>query len=206
MYVNSMRLKRQVTAMRNLSVMIAGVGGQGTLLTSQVLGAAALKEGYDVKMSEVHGMAQRGGSVITYVRIGEKVDSPVIEKGGADILLCFEKLEALRWIDYAKQDGTIIVNEQRIDPMPVIIGSAKYPEDITEELSKNFPNVIPVKALDAARQLGNIKVLNIVMLGIMAKSTDIPVEIWHEAIRETVKEKFVELNIKAFDKGYQMAV
>jgi indolepyruvate ferredoxin oxidoreductase beta subunit len=201
-----MRLKRQVTAMRNLSVMIAGVGGQGTLLTSQVLGAAALKEGYDVKMSEVHGMAQRGGSVITYVRIGEKVDSPVIEKGGADILLCFEKLEALRWIDYAKQDGTIIVNEQRIDPMPVIIGSAKYPEDITEELSKNFPNVIPVKALDAARQLGNIKVLNIVMLGIMAKSTDIPVEIWHEAIRETVKEKFVELNIKAFDKGYQMAV
>lgn len=189
--------------MRNLSVMIAGVGGQGTLLTSQVLGAAALKEGYDVKMSEVHGMAQRGGSVITYVRIGEKVDSPVIEKGGADILLCFEKLEALRWIDYAKQDGTIIVNEQRIDPMPVIIGSAKYPEDITEELSKNFPNVIPVKALDAARQLGNIKVLNIVMLGIMAKSTDIPVEIWHEAIRETVKEKFVELNIKAFDKGYQ---
>jgi indolepyruvate ferredoxin oxidoreductase beta subunit len=201
-----MRLKRQVTAMRNLSVMIAGVGGQGTLLTSQVLGAAALKAGYDVKMSEVHGMAQRGGSVITYVRIGEKVDSPVIEKGGADILLCFEKLEALRWIDYAKQDGTIIVNEQRIDPMPVIIGSAKYPEDITEELSKNFPNVIPVKALDAARQLGNIKVLNIVMLGIMAKSTDIPVEIWHEAIRETVKEKFVELNIKAFDKGYQMAV
>jgi indolepyruvate ferredoxin oxidoreductase beta subunit len=198
-----MRLKRQVTAMRNLSVMIAGVGGQGTLLTSQVLGAAALKAGYDVKMSEVHGMAQRGGSVITYVRIGEKVDSPVIEKGGADILLCFEKLEALRWIDYAKQDGTIIVNEQRIDPMPVIIGSAKYPEDITEELSKNFPNVIPVKALDAARQLGNIKVLNIVMLGIMAKSTDIPVEIWHEAIRETVKEKFVELNIKAFDKGYQ---
>lgn len=189
--------------MRNLSVMIAGVGGQGTLLTSQVLGAAALKAGYDVKMSEVHGMAQRGGSVITYVRIGEKVDSPVIEKGGADILLCFEKLEALRWIDYAKQDGTIIVNEQRIDPMPVIIGSAKYPEDITEELSKNFPKVIPVKALDAARQLGNIKVLNIVMLGIMAKSTDIPVEIWHEAIRETVKEKFVELNIKAFDKGYQ---
>lgn len=192
--------------MRNLSVMIAGVGGQGTLLTSQVLGAAALKAGYDVKMSEVHGMAQRGGSVITYVRIGEKVDSPVIEKGGADILLCFEKLEALRWIDYAKQDGTIIVNEQRIDPMPVIIGSAKYPEGITEELSKNFPKVIPVKALDAARQLGNIKVLNIVMLGIMAKSTDIPVEIWHEAIRETVKEKFVELNIKAFDKGYQMAV
>lgn len=189
--------------MRNLSVMIAGVGGQGTLLTSQVLGAAALKAGYDVKMSEVHGMAQRGGSVITYVRIGEKVDSPVIEKGGADILLCFEKLEALRWIDYAKQDGTIIVNEQRIDPMPVIIGSAKYPEGITEELSKNFPKVIPVKALDAARQLGNIKVLNIVMLGIMAKKTDIPVKTWHEAISETVKEKFVELNIKAFDKGYQ---
>jgi len=192
--------------MRNLSILIAGVGGQGTLLTSQVLGAAALKAGYDVKMSEVHGMAQRGGSVITYVRIGKDVKSPVIEKGGADILLCFEKLEALRWIDYVKKDGTIIVNDQRIDPMPVIIGSVKYPEGITEEISTRFPNVITVDALDAARQLGNIKVLNIVMLGLMAKTTGIPVEIWHEAIGETVKEKFVELNIKAFDKGYQVAV
>jgi indolepyruvate ferredoxin oxidoreductase beta subunit len=186
--------------------MIAGVGGQGTLLTSQVLGAAALKAGYDVKMSEVHGMAQRGGSVITYVRIGKDVKSPVIEKGGADILLCFEKLEALRWIEYAKKDGTIIVNDQRIDPMPVIIGSVKYPEGIAEEIATRFPNVIRVDALDAARQLGNIKVLNIVMLGLMAKTAGIPVEIWYEAIRETVKEKFVELNIKAFDKGYQMAV
>jgi len=192
--------------MRNLSILIAGVGGQGTLLTSQVLGAAAMKAGYDVKMSEVHGMAQRGGSVVTYVRIGKNVNSPVIEKGGADILLCFEKLEALRWIDYAKEDGTVIVNDQRIDPMPVIIGSVKYPEGVIEKLSARFPNVLPVKALDATRELGNIKVLNIVMLGLMAKNTDIPVETWHEAIRETVKEKFVDLNIKAFDKGYQMAV
>jgi len=192
--------------MRNLSILIAGVGGQGTLLTSQVLGAAAMKAGYDVKMSEVHGMAQRGGSVVTYVRIGKNVNSPVIEKGRADILLCFEKLEALRWIDYAKEDGTVIVNDQRIDPMPVIIGSVKYPEGVIEKLSARFPNVLPVKALDAARELGNIKVLNIVMLGLMAKNTDIPVETWHEAIRETVKEKFVDLNIKAFDKGYQMAV
>ncbi|HAA26090.1 MAG TPA: indolepyruvate oxidoreductase subunit beta [Ruminiclostridium sp.] len=190
--------------MRNVSILIAGVGGQGTLLTSQVLGAAAMKAGYDVKMSEVHGMAQRGGSVVTYVRIGENVDSPVIEKGGADILLCFEKLEALRWIDYTKKDGTIIVNDQQIDPMPVIIGSVKYPEGIIEKLSANFKNVIPVKALDAAKELGNIKVLNIVMLGLMAKNTDIPVKTWHEAIRETVKEKFVELNIKAFDKGYHL--
>lgn len=191
--------------MRNISVMIVGVGGQGTLLTSRVLGAAAVKAGYDVKMSEVHGMAQRGGSVITYVRIGKSVDSPIIEKGEADILLCFEKLEALRWIDYAKKDGAIIINDQRIDPMPVIIGKAKYPDDIIDKIHAVFTNVCVINALEAAKVLGNIKALNIVMLGVMAKSTGIKKDIWHEAIRETVKEKFVDLNIKAFDEGYQMA-
>lgn len=191
--------------MRNLSVMIVGVGGQGTLLTSRVFGAAAVKAGFDVKMSEVHGMAQRGGSVITYVRIGSKVNSPIIEKGEADILLCFEKLEALRWIDYARKDGAIIINDQQIDPMPVIIGKAKYPEGIIEKIREAYPRVCAINALDAARKLGNIKALNIVMLGLMAQSTGIDKEIWHEAIRETVKEKFVELNLKAFDQGYQMA-
>lgn len=191
--------------MRNISVMIVGVGGQGTLLTSRVLGAAAVKAGYDVKMSEVHGMAQRGGSVITYVRMGQNVNSPIIEKGEADILLCFEKLEALRWIDYAKKDGAIIINDQQIDPMPVIIGKAKYPDGIVEKINSAFSNVHTINALDAAKKLGNIKALNIVMLGLLAKSTKIEKETWHEAIRETVKEKFVDLNLKAFDEGYQMA-
>jgi indolepyruvate ferredoxin oxidoreductase beta subunit len=191
--------------MRNVSIMIAGVGGQGTLLTSRVLGTAAVKAGYDVKMSEVHGMAQRGGSVITYVRIGNSVNSPIIEKGEADILLCFEKLEALRWIEYAKKDSVIIINDQQIDPMPVIIGKSTYPENIVEKISSVYSNVYAINALDIAKKLGNIKVLNIVMLGLMAASTEISKEIWHEAIRETVKERFIELNLKAFDEGYRMA-
>ena len=192
--------------MRNVSIMIVGVGGQGTLLTSRVLGTAAVKAGYDVKVSEVHGMAQRGGSVVTYVRIGKNVNSPIIEKGEADILLCFEKLEALRWIEYAKKEGAVIINDQQIDPMPVIIGSVKYPDNIIEKIKTVYSNVCAIDALDAARRLGNIKALNIVMLGLMAKSTGIGKEIWHEAIRETVKEKFVDLNLKAFDEGYESAV
>jgi len=191
--------------MRNVSIMIAGVGGQGTLLTSRVLGAAAIKAGYDVKVSEVHGMSQRGGSVITYVRIGSDVKSPIIEKGEADILLCFEKLEALRWFDYAKEDGAIIINDQKIDPMPVIIGKAKYPENIVQDIKSRFKNVCTIDALDIAKKLGNIKVLNIIMVGLLAKSTAIPADIWREAIKETVKEKFVELNLKAFEEGYRIA-
>jgi len=190
--------------MRNVSIMIAGVGGQGTLLTSRVIGAAAIKAGYDVKMSEVHGMSQRGGSVVTYVRIGSDVKSPVIEKGEADILLCFEKLEALRWLDYAKKDCAIIINDQKIDPMPVITGKAKYPDHIVQSIKSRFKNVYTINALDIAKKLGNIKVLNIVMVGLMAKSTGIPADIWREAIRETVKEKFVELNLKAFEEGYNI--
>lgn len=191
--------------MSNVSIMIAGVGGQGTLLTSRVLGAAAVKAGYDVKVSEVHGMAQRGGSVITYVKIGSSINSPVIEKGEADILLCFEKLEALRWMDYAKKDGTIIVNAQRIDPMPVIIGKEKYPNDILSKLELRGSDVYIIDALKSAENLGNIKALNIVMVGFLAQKTDIQKEIWYEAIRETVKEKFIDLNLKAFDEGYRMA-
>lgn len=191
--------------MRNIAIMIAGVGGQGTLLTSRVLGAAALKAGYDVKMSEVHGMSQRGGSVITYVKIGSDVKSPIIEKGEADILLCFEKLEALRWLDYAKKDGAIIINDQKIDPMPVIIGKATYPDNIIKNITSRFKNVCAIDALETAKKLGNLKVLNIVMVGLMAKSTDIPEETWREAIRGTVKEKFVDINLKAFDEGYRIA-
>lgn len=191
--------------MSNVSVLIAGVGGQGTLLASRVLGAAAVKAGYDVKVSEVHGMAQRGGSVVTYVKIGDRVNSPVIEKGEADILLCFEKLEALRWIDYAKNDGTVIVNDQRIDPMPVITGKEKYPDDVLQRIKTSRSNVFVIDALSTAKELGNIKALNIVMVGFLAKKTNIGREIWHEAIRENVKAGFVELNLKAFDEGFKLA-
>jgi len=191
--------------MRDVSIMIVGVGGQGTLLTSRVLGNAAVMAGYDVKVSEVHGMAQRGGSVITYVKIGRSINSPIIEKGEVDILLCFEKLEALRWLEYVKEDGAVIINDQRIDPMPVIIGKDKYPENIIGKITTRFSNVCAINALEIAWKLGNIKVLNIVMLRLMAKSTGIPLEIWHEAIRQTVKEKFVDLNLKAFNEGYNMS-
>ncbi len=188
--------------MTNTNIMIVGVGGQGTLLTSRILGDVALSSGLDVKVSEVHGMSQRGGSVVTYVKMGEKVYSPVIEKNEADILLCFEKLEALRWIDYAKKDATIVINNQRIDPMPVIIGKAKYPEDIIEKIKAEYKNVIDAPALDIARKCGSIKAVNVVMIGVMAKHSKIPKEVWIKAIEKTVKPQFVEINVKAFEDGY----
>lgn len=189
--------------MSNKSIMIVGVGGQGTLLTSRILGDVALSSGLDVKVSEVHGMSQRGGSVVTYVKMGEKVYSPVIEKNEADILLCFEQLEALRWIDYAKKEASIIINTQRIDPMPVIIGKAKYPENIIDKIKANYPNVTPVPALELAKACGNIKSVNVVMIGVMARSTDIPRDVWLNAIEKTVKPQFVEINKKAFLLGYE---
>ena len=185
--------------MNNTNIMIVGVGGQGTLLTSRILGDVALSSGLDVKVSEVHGMSQRGGSVVTYVRMGEKIHSPIIEKNEADIILCFEKLEALRWIDYAKKDATIIVNTQRIDPMPVVIAKAKYPENIIEKIKANYAKVVDVPALDMAQQCGNIKAVNVVMIGVMAQCTEIEKEIWLKAVEKTVKPQFVDVNIKAFN-------
>lgn len=189
--------------MSNKSIMIVGVGGQGTLLTSRILGDVALSSGLDVKVSEVHGMSQRGGSVVTYVKMGEKVYSPVIEKNEADILLCFEQLESLRWIDYAKKEASIIINTQRIDPMPVIIGKAKYPENIIDKIKANYPHVTSVPALELAKACGNIKAVNVVMIGVMARSTDIPRDVWLNAIEKTVKPQFVEINKKAFLMGYE---
>lgn len=189
--------------MNNTSIMIVGVGGQGTLLTSRILGDVALSSGLDVKVSEVHGMSQRGGSVVTYVKMGEKIYSPVIEKNEADILLCFEQLEALRWIDYAKKDASIIINTQRIDPMPVIIGKATYPKEIVEKIKADYPNVIAVPALEMAKTCGNIKAVNVVMIGVMARRTNIAKEIWIKAIEKTVKPQFVEMNVKAFMAGYE---
>ena len=188
--------------MEKLSIMIVGVGGQGTLLASRVLGNVALKKDYDVKVSEVHGMAQRGGSVVTYVKLGDKVFSPIIEKGEADIIIGFEQLEALRWIEYLKPDGKLLVNEQKINPMPVIIGKAKYPESIIDKLKESLKNVIAIDALRIAKECGNIKAVNTVLLGLMAKSINIEKEIWIESLKETVPQKALDVNMKAFEAGY----
>ncbi len=189
--------------MNKLNIMIVGVGGQGTLLASRVLGNVALKKNFDVKVSEVHGMAQRGGSVVTYVKMGSKVFSPLIEKGEADVILAFEQMEALRWADYLKEGGDIIINEQRIDPMPVITGKAKYPERIIQKLNERFKNTMTIDALKIAKECGNIKAINIVLLGLLAKSIDIAKEVWLEAIREVVPAKVLEVNLKAFEAGYK---
>ncbi|MCR4434433.1 MAG: indolepyruvate oxidoreductase subunit beta [Clostridiales bacterium] len=188
--------------MKNLNIMLVGVGGQGTLLASRVLGAVAMKESYDVKVSEVHGMSQRGGSVVTYVKFGDKVYSPLIEKGEADIIIAFEKLEALRWFDYLKEGGKMLVNEQKINPMPVITGKAKYPERILEKLKSVFKNTVSIDALSIAKQCGNIKTVNMVLIGLMAKSTDIEKSIWMDTIRDTVPQKLVDVNLRAFEAGY----
>lgn len=188
--------------MQKLNIMIVGVGGQGTLLASRVLGNVALKMNYDVKLSEVHGMAQRGGSVVTYVKFGEKVYSPLIEKGEADIILAFEQLEALRWSEYLKPEGKMIVNEQKINPMPVIIGKAKYPESIIDKIRERFKDTVSVDALKIAKQCGNIKAVNIVLIGFMAKSSDIDKQVWLDAIKEVIPEKLLDINLKAFEAGY----
>ena len=185
----------------NKSIMIVGVGGQGSLLASKLLGKLLMNEGLDVKVSEVHGMSQRGGSVVTYVRCGEKVYSPVIDKGGADCIVSFEKLEAARWVEYLKKDGVIITNTQQIDPMPVITGAAVYPENILDELSTKV-KVDALDALSLATEAGSSKAVNIVLMGRLAKYFDISYDKWIEAIETTVAERFVELNKKAFELGY----
>ena len=186
------------------NIMIVGVGGQGTLLTSRILGGITVEAGYDVKLSEVHGMAQRGGSVVTYVRYGEKVAEPIVEEGQADVLIAFERLEALRYAHFLKKDGVIIVNDQRIDPMPVVKGVAKYPDGIIEKLSKKY-RVVSVDAMDEAIKMGNSRVFNVIILGIAAKNMDFPKEQWIEVIKKTVPPKTIDINVAAFEKGYELA-
>ena len=186
------------------NIMIVGVGGQGTLLTSRILGGITVENGYDVKLSEVHGMAQRGGSVVTYVRYGEKVAEPIVEEGQADVLIAFERLEALRYAHFLKKDGVIIVNDQRIDPMTVVTGLAEYPENIIENLSKKH-KVIAVNAMDEALKLGNSRVFNVIILGVAAKHMDFEKDKWIEVIKATVPPKTVDINIAAFEKGYELA-
>ncbi|MDF2485405.1 MAG: hypothetical protein K0R46_1573 [Herbinix sp.] len=189
--------------METKNIMIVGVGGQGTLLTSRILGALTIQAGYDVKLSEVHGMAQRGGSVVTFVRYGDKVYEPVVEEGQADVLIAFERLEALRYAHFLKEKGAIVVNDNRIDPMPVVIGAAKYPENIIEELEQHH-RVYKVDALEEAKKLGNSRVFNIIVLGIAAQHMNFTKEEWLKVIEETVPAKTIEINKKAFEVGYNL--
>ena len=185
------------------NIMIVGVGGQGTLLASRILGNAVIRMGYDVKVSEVHGMSQRGGSVVTYVKYGEKVYSPIIDNGEADIVLAFELLEAYRALPALKVGGQLIVNNQKINPMPVITGAAQYPENILDKLSGKV-NTTAVDALALAIEAGSIKAVNVVLIGVMAKNTNIPYEVWIETILTTVPPKFLDINLKAFELGYNV--
>ena len=183
------------------NILIVGVGGQGTLLASRILGNLLLNEGFDVKVSEVHGMSQRGGSVVTYVRYGSDVSSPLIAKGEADIVLAFEQLEALRWADYLKPNGRLIMNTQQIDPMPVINGTAEYPKGIHQKLLDSSVNVTQIDALSKATEAGSSKAVNVVLLGVLAKQSEIPKGKWIEVIKNTVPPKFLDINIKAFELG-----
>ena len=195
---NEMKLSKETK-----NIMIVGVGGQGTLLTSRILGKLILTAGYDVKLSEVHGMAQRGGSVVTFVRFGEKVYEPIVEEGQADVLIAFERLEAMRYIHFLKKDGVLILNDQRIDPMPVIIGATTYPENIVEELVAKY-KVEKVDAMEEAKALGNPKVFNTIVLGLVAKHLPFTKEQWLEVIEQVVPSKTIEMNQKAFLKGYSL--
>lgn len=185
------------------NIMIVGVGGQGTLLTSRVLGGLAIAGGYDVKLSEVHGMAQRGGSVVTFVRYGEKVAEPIVEEGQADVIIAFERLEAMRYAHFLKKDGALVINDWRIDPMPVVIGAAKYPEGILEELKKDH-KVYAVNATEESKKLGNPKVFNMIVLGVAAQHMDFSKEGWYKVIESTVPPKTIEINKAAFDVGYHL--
>lgn len=189
--------------METKNIMIVGVGGQGTLLTSRILGALTIHAGYDVKLSEVHGMAQRGGSVVTFVRYGERVNEPIVEEGQADVLIAFERLEALRYAHYLKEGGAIVVNDQRIDPMPVVIGATKYPENILEDLEKSH-RVFKVDAMEEAKKLGNSKIFNVIVLGIAAQHMNFSKEDWLTVIENTVPPKTVEINKRAFETGYNL--
>lgn len=183
------------------NIMIVGVGGQGTLLASRILGNAVISEGYDVKVSEVHGMSQRGGSVVTYVKYGDKVFSPIIDRGEADMILAFEKLEAARALPYLKEGGTVILNDREIAPMPVITGAAEYPDGLVAGIAAKA-KVIAIDALSLSLEAGSAKAVNVVLIGVLARSSDISKEVWIQTIKDTVPAKFLDLNLKAFELGY----
>ena len=188
--------------MKTVNLMIVGVGGQGLLLASKLLGSLLLDEGYDVKVSEVHGMSQRGGSVVTYVRYGDKVYSPLVDLGEADYIVSFEKLEAVRYIDHLRPQGVIIANTQQIDPMPVITGAAEYPEDILDKYKAQGVHIDAIDALALAEKAGSVRTVNIVLMGRLAHYLDIPYEKWITAIEHSVRANFVAMNKEAFALGY----
>lgn len=183
------------------NIMIVGVGGQGSLLASKLLGALLLEQGYDVKVSEVHGMSQRGGSVVTYVRFGDKVYSPVIDRGEADYLVSFELLETARWLPFLRRGGQIVTNTQTIDPMPVITGAAEYPEGLVEKIKDLDVKIDAMDCLSLAREAGSEKAVNIVLLGRLSHYFDIPEEAWMDALAANVPAKFLDINKKAFKLG-----
>lgn len=186
------------------NVLMVGVGGQGIILASKILSSALLDAGYDVKMSEVHGMAQRGGNVVTQVRYGKEVFSPIVGKGQADVIVSFEKVEALRWLDYLKEDGKMVVNDYEIPSSTVLSGLEIYPENILESIGKVVQDLTVIKAADEANELGNIKAQNIILLGSLVKALGLQNMNFDKAIKENVKEKFIPLNVKAFEKGMRL--
>lgn len=194
-------MKNTNEIMYTKNVMIVGVGGQGSLLASKLLGRLLLSEGLDVKVSEVHGMSQRGGSVVTYVRYGEHVYSPVIDEEGADFIVSFELLEAARWLPYLKKDGVIVTNTQQIDPMPVITGNATYPEDLVKKMKETGARVDALNCLELAEKAGSAKAVNLVLMGRLSHYFDLEEEKWQKAIEESVPPRFLEMNRKAFELG-----
>ena len=188
-------------SMETKNIMIVGVGGQGSLLASKLLGKLFLSRGYDVKVSEVHGMSQRGGSVVTYVRYGDKVYSPIIDKGEADFIVSFELLEAARWMEFLRPDGRIITNTQQVNPMPVITGAAEYPQDLVDKMTAAGAKVDAMDALALAEQAGSSKAVNLVLMGRLSQYFDLPEEAWQQAITRSVPEKFLEMNRMAFHLG-----
>jgi indolepyruvate ferredoxin oxidoreductase beta subunit len=188
--------------LKPIDVLMVGVGGQGTILATRVLAQAAQEAGYDIKVSEIHGMAQRGGSVVTQVRLGEKVFSPLIPAGGADVVLAFEKLEGLRLLPALKPGGTIIINEQEIPPVPVLVGVAEYPANIVEYIHTAVSNVVAVDALGIAEKCGNPKAANMVLLGAMARRLPFGLEVWKKALAARIPARLLEVNQAAFAAGY----
>ncbi len=186
------------------NILIVGVGGQGTLLASKVMGKVFLDSGYDVKVSEVHGMSQRGGSVVTYVRYGDEVYSTLIDKGEADLLLSFEALEAARWLPYLKKDGIVIVNSQQLNPMSVVMGKAEYPDDIVGKIRATGVRLVEADALALAEEAGSSRSVNVVLLGLAAKHIGLDKQEWLDAVRATVPAKTVDVNVAAFEKGYEL--
>ena len=187
--------------METKSIMIVGVGGQGSLLASRIIGNVLLSQGFDVKVSEVHGMSQRGGSVVTYVKYGDEVCSPVVNKGEADIIISFEQLEAARWLAYLKKGGHHVTSTQQIDPMPVITGAAQYPENIIEKIKAQDIDVTAVDALSLAEQAGTAKASNVVLMGVVSTKMSFDESVWQSALEQCVPPKFLELNKKAFELG-----